>query len=203
VTVSTARAVKPAQPTLGSRVIQVLPWLAGLVLIAGVVAFAVVKAGQNPDSNAGAAPKNGAPVKVSNDKYINPRDVDPKVMTTAREFLKTGVGRTDAVRAYELSGPDLRQGTTLKQWVRDWNNPDLGVAIVPYPLEKVKASPFRIDWATKKQVMMEVALLPKPGVKLRGQLFYIRLDKAGVGKAAHWIVGYWVPRVTAPVPVTQ
>jgi hypothetical protein len=203
VTVSSARTAQHARTGITSRVIRLLPWLSALVLVAGVVAFVIVRAGQNPDTNAGAAPANGAPVKVTNEQYVNPRDVDPRVMVTARQFLKTAVDRSNAVRAYQLSGPELRQGLTLKQWVHDWNDPNVGVAVVPYPLAKVKASPFRVDWATKKQVMLEVALLPKPGAGIRSQLFYMRIDKAGVGSAARWIVGYWVPRVNPPVPITQ
>jgi hypothetical protein len=195
--------VTPAQPTFGSRVIQILPWISGLVLIAGVVAFVIVRAGQNPDTNSGAAPKNGAPVKVSNEAYVDPRSVDPKVMTVGREFIKTAVGRTNATRAWQLSGPELRQGATLKQWLREWNDPKVGVPIVPYPLSKIQASPFRVDWATKKQVMIEVALLAKKNAGIRNQIFYMRLDRVGTGKAAHWVVGFWVPRANPAVPVSQ
>jgi hypothetical protein len=44
--------------------------------------------------------------------------------------------------------------------------------------------------------MIEIALLPKKGAKVRGQLFQMDLVK----RNDKWLVNTWAPRSTPPVP---
>ena len=55
---------------------------------------------------------------------------------------------------------------------------------------------MKIDFSYPNEAQIQVALLPKAGVKVRSQLFIMDLVKRN-GK---WLVNAWVPRSTPPVP---
>jgi hypothetical protein len=120
--------------------------------------------------------------------------LDPAARQVAREFILTAVARTNLRRAYELAGPGIKQGQTLKQWLTG------NIAVVPYPANAIQAAPFRIDFSHKNHALIEVILLPKANAKIRPTDFYVGLDKVGAGATAHWVVNSWVPHVSPMIP---
>ncbi len=177
------------------RFISLLPWFAGAILVAGLVTFLIVFFGNT--SKVEPINKAAGPPVRSVDQRTVP--LDPKISRLANQFMRIAVGGKDAVKAYEISGPGIRQGMTLAQWKRDWSNPDVGVPIIPYPIDKVSASPFRIDYSYPKEALLEVALLPKKGAGIKAQIFFIGFKKLG-GANGHWVVNYWAPHNAIATP---
>ena len=63
----------------------------------------------------------------------------------AQEFILTAVARKNLRRAYDLSGPQIRQGQSLKEWMTG------NIAVVPYPVADLKIAPMKIDYAYAKE----------------------------------------------------
>jgi hypothetical protein len=160
-----------------------------VVLVAGIVAFAATRLGG--DSSKDAVPAQTSPVK---DVSKVPKQVklDPKAQAVAKLFVQTAVARKDLARAYRLAGPDIRQGQSLKEWLTG------NIAVVPYPLDQLDIAPMKVDYSYPNEALVEVALLPKKGAKVKAQLFYMTLER--VGNPKHWVVNSWVPKGEPPVP---
>jgi hypothetical protein len=169
----------------GSRA---LPWLAGAILVAGIVVFALTFF-RNTSSVQPIDRSSGPQVNVAQQKTV---PLDPKITSLAKTFIHTAVARQNPALAYRISGPSIRQGSTLAQWTRDWNT--VGVPVVPFPVDKVDASPFRIDLSVKHEALLEVALLPKKGTGVEAQVFFIGFKKLG----KRWVVDYWGPHTPLP-----
>jgi hypothetical protein len=159
------------------------------VLAAGVIAFAISRTGG--DSKPAAAPAQTGTVKDVS-KVPKTVKLDPKATQVAKLFIQTAVARKNLAKAYPLAGPAIRQGQSLKEWLTG------NIAVVPYPLEDLDIAPMKIDYSYKNEALIEVALLPKNGAKIKSQLFYMTLER--VGKPKHWVVNSWVPRGEPPVP---
>ena len=112
----------------------------------------------------------------------------------AGRFILTAVARKNLEEGWRLSGPNLRGGLTRKEWLTG-NNP-----VVPFPVDVLAVAPMKIDYSYEKLALLEVALLPKKNSGVRSQLFFLRLEKVGRGKAAHWVVNNWVPRASVVIP---
>jgi hypothetical protein len=169
---------------------RALPWVAGILVLAGVAAAIQVWV-IHPKKTAEVFTK--APVKdVSKVEKNVP--LDPAVKTLARAFITTAVARKDLRRAYQLVGPEITQGQSLKQWMKG------NIAVVPYPADAIDVAPFRIDFSHPRDALLEVMLLPKAKAKIRPTDFYLGVRKVGTGATAHWIVISWVPHVSPMVP---
>ena len=172
---------------------RALPWVAGLVLVAGV-AVAIQTWVIHPAKKAEVFSK--APVK---DVSGTPKTVklDPAVKQLARNFIESAVARKDLRQAYNLVGPEIKQGQTLKEWMTG------NIAVVPYPADAIDFAPFRIDYSYPRQALLEVMLLPKAKYKIRPTDFYLGVNKVGTGAKAHWVVNSWVPHVAPMIPNAQ
>ncbi len=190
-----------------------LPWVSGLVLIAGVVAFLVVKLGGGdssankaasspPAAQSTAPPPSHAKTKAggktaSNTGAGNGRQpvaarFDASARRVAGTFILTAVQRKHLARAWPLAGPAVRAGTTYKEWLTG------NITVVPY-LDPIAGAKFDIQSLGVNRASIGVALIPKRA-KLRPQYFDMRLIKIGSGKSRHWVVNWWVPRVAIAVP---
>ena len=167
------------------------PWVAGLVLLAGIVAAIVVFV---PSKN--AAP--GATDQTANPPAQAPRPKTVPLLkettSVAREFLKTAVARNDLDAAWKISGPDIRGGLTHREWMTG------NIPVVPYPLKSLAVAKFKVDWSHANEAALEVALVPKDNANIKAQVFFIRLDRVGPAGKKHWVVESWVPRSAPLVP---
>ncbi len=162
-------------------------WVALLVLVAGGVASAIAFTAERGDKT----PQNAAPNAPIKDVSKVPKTVklDPEATAVAREFVLTAVARKNLKRAYSLAGPQIRQGQTLKQWLTG------NIAVIPYPIDQLYLAPMKVDYSYPHEALLEVALLPKSGTKIKGQIFAMLLDKVG----NRWVVNSWVPHGKPPV----
>jgi hypothetical protein len=173
-----------------SRARRLLPWLAGLLLAIGIVA-AIFAFG--PNRNPPPERISNQPAQVPATAVAVPLPLAAKLV--ARRFVQTAVARRNLAEAYNLVGPNLRGGLTLKQWLTG------NIPVVPYPAAALNVAPFKIDYAHRDDALLEVAMLPKKGAAIRGQVFYLGLKRIkGKGGASRWVVDNWIPRGSAPLP---
>lgn len=163
-------------------------WASLIVLAAGVVAVVGVRLGNKGDVKPVARQGVGV-TDVS--KAPKSTKLDPQAAQVAKEFILTAVARKDLRRAYDLAGPQIKQGQSLKSWLTG------DIAVVPYPISDLKIAPMKIDFSYPKEAAIEVALLPKKGFKVKPLIFYMDLIK----QQGKWVVNSWVPRSAPEVPI--
>src|SRR3954452_21778011 len=165
---------------------KALPWIIAVVLVGGAIAAGIIwsntgKSTATPLTNQPAVDVSKIPATVK---------LTPGATKVARRFIETAVARKHLPEAYALVTDQIKQGQSLKSWNTG------NIAVIPYPVDAVKYAPMKIDFSYPNEAQVQVALLPKTGTKVRGQLFIMDLVKRG-GK---WLVNSWVPRESAPVP---
>jgi hypothetical protein len=171
------------------------PWIAGLVLVAGVVA-ALVLLVPNESGTSGKAlqpAKNSPPVKkVEQVKLL--KKVPSDARNVAGKFLLTAVVRKNLDQAWPLAGPDVRQGMSQKEWMKG------NIAVARF-FGGIAKAPMSVDYATKDEVLLEVMLIPKAkGKQYKPAVFYVKLNKIGKGAKRHWAVNELTQRVGIPIP---
>jgi|SRR5919202_3180382 hypothetical protein len=173
-----------------------LPWVAGAVLAAGVIAFVAVKWTNTADS---------IETKVTNKPAVLPKPepasvaLDPAARRVAAKFIDTAVAlptrnglpgsvaadRKKLAQAWKISGGVIKEGTTYKEWLSG------NIAVVPYPAQEHAG--MQIEYSHPNDAEVIFALQPREGVKIKPQ--YFRMDVTRVGRPGHkhWIVTYWAP----------
>lgn len=161
-----------------------LPWIAGLVLAVGVIAFVQSR------TDTGGPPDT--PVGKPDDRSKNPTSVPVPAAArkTAVTFLETAVAREDLKKAWTVSGPGIRQGQTYKDWLKG------EIAVVPYPGDSMEKAPIKVDWSYPKSIGLSIALLPKKGSTEKPQVFQMELKRSG----QRWYVDAWAPYAPPAVP---
>ncbi|MBD0348098.1 MAG: hypothetical protein ICV59_03015 [Thermoleophilia bacterium] len=168
------------------------PYVAGSVLAVGVVAFLVAFYGNTaPDSTPEIQRTGPAIVDEPTGKKA---PVSRGVQAVAARFIKTAVARRNLDVGWKLTHPELRAGTTYKEWLRGEST------VVPYPVDLGAAPPFRVDESYERRVELEVVLTPRKGSGVKSQIFFIGLKAVGQRKNKRWLVYYWAPRSTPPIP---
>jgi hypothetical protein len=166
-------------------------WLSMVILVAGIIVFLIAFVG-----NTGQTLDTPLSAKAAKDVSKVPAAVKlpADARKVAREFILTAVARENLPRAYALSGPLIKQGMSLKEWNKG------AIPVVPYPGDAIDYAPMKVDYSYPKEALVEVALLPKKGFKIKPQIFFLTLIKVGNGDQAHWLVNGWVPRGGGQVP---
>ena len=170
-----------------------LSLLSGLILVVGAVAFAAAWVGDTGKSL--ESPISNEPAQV-----FTPRkqvSLDQEARRVAGRFILTAVARANLGESYELAHPQLRQGMTKQEWLTG------NIPVVYYPAKEIETATFKVDESYPDEAILEVALLPKDETKVKPQVFFIGLKKAGTGAAARWQVDYWVPRAAPRIPTDQ
>jgi hypothetical protein len=182
-------AVNVVQNALSSRrVNRWLPWIAGAVLAAGVIAFLVTYFGNTADSKETFTP--GKPQTFQPQRTV-PLPRGARVV--AAKFISTAVARRNLDQAWPLATANVRGGLTYKEWLSgDIRVPALGAPIQTAAITKILASHPR-------EAEINVVVIPKPnksGVKTT--LFFVVLKKVG----SRWMVDYCQAQASpgAPTP---
>jgi hypothetical protein len=189
-----------------ARFNRYLMWFSALVLAAGV-AFLLIKLIPGNDKTSVGADKGfvptlpaksqpltnakGAPIKTY-------KELDPQVRATIRTFLASAVARRHLDKSWPVIAPSMKQGYTLQSWSHAKALP-----IVPYPIENVDSTQYYLDYASTKEILLEVGVSAPAAKKLRPVAFQLGLVPRGKGADRHWLVNYWMPRWTPPIPTEQ
>jgi hypothetical protein len=124
--------------------------------------------------------------------------LDPQIRSDIKTFIGTAVARKNLGASWAVVAPSLRVGYSKKQWVSGADLP-----VVPYPGVDVKHIQYYLDYASTKEILIEVGLAGKPGISTRPVTFQLGLVPAGAAKGHRWLIDYWMPRWTPPVPTGQ
>lgn len=186
----------PVSELLASpRNVRRLTWAAALLLVVGVVVFAVTFFGNTAEPLPSSPPADAAPAEPV--EAAGPTvPVPPEARTVAGEFILTAVARDDLEKSWELTHPDLRAGYTKEEWAAG------NIPIQYYPAGAIDTATFAVDESTEDQVVLQVALLPTDDSEVEGQIFFIGLKKEAVSGEERWLVDYWAPRTIVEVPAT-
>jgi len=190
-----------------ARFNRYLMWFSGLVLAAGV-AFLLIKLVPGND-NAQKAPDPGfvaqlpaKSVPLTNAKGAQVKsyeELDPEVRTTIRTFLATAVARRHLDKSWAVVAPSMKQGYTFQEWSKGGPGKG-GLPVIPYPIENVDTTQYYLDYASTKEILLEVGVSAPAAKKMRPVAFQLGLVARGKGAARHWLVNYWMPRWTPPIP---
>jgi hypothetical protein len=110
----------------------------------------------------------------------------------AGRFVLTAVQRKNLGEAWKLSGAQLRQGLSYKQWLTG------NIPVVPF-LSEIKLAPMKVDLSSKNYALLEVILVPKKA-SARPEIFTIEVAAIGKGTKRHWVVTSWAPRSRPTIP---
>ena len=186
-----------------ARFNRYLMWVSALVLAAGV-AFLLIKiipghgqqrVGNQPGFVAQLPAKNQPLTNAKGQQVKAYEDLDPNVRTTIRTFLASAVARRHLDKSWPVIAPSMKQGYTLQSWSHAKALP-----IVPYPIENVDSTQYYLDYASTKEILLEVGVSAPAAKKMRPVAFQLGLVPRGKGAARHWLVNYWMPRWTPPIP---
>jgi hypothetical protein len=167
---------------------RALPWIAGAVLLVGVLAFwqTTIKTNDNRETFSNE--------RVQNASTVESVPLPPEARQVVVQFIKTAVMRQNLDQAWTIAGPQIRQNLTRQQWLSG------NIPVVPYPDAAVNKSPVKITWSHPTEAGLEVVLQPKAGSKEKPQLFFVGVLKQGSGSQAKWVVDYWAPYAPPPIP---
>jgi hypothetical protein len=191
-----------------ARFNRFLMWGSAIVLFVGVAVLvtSLVKGSDttqvNPDK--GFVPKLPAksePLENSQGVTITKyEELDPEVRSVIRTFLATVVSGRHLDQSWGVMAPSMRKGYTFKTWSTG-GRAQGGLPVIPYPIADVDSTKYFLDYASTKEILLEVGVSAPPERKMRPTAFQLGLVpvKAGQDKKV-WRVSYWMPRWTPPLP---
>jgi hypothetical protein len=186
-----------------ARFNRMLLWLGVVVFAAGALALVFKFAGGSDATS--AAPDKGFhakfqqaphPLKNAQGETIKTFwQLDPAIRSTISTFLVTGVSRKDQGRAWDVVAPSVRKGYTHKSWTRANALP-----IIFYPVANVHKVQYFLDYASNQEILLEVGLFAPKRYAMRPTTFQLGLVPVGKGADKKWLVDYFMPRWTPPLP---
>jgi hypothetical protein len=157
-----------------ARIERWAPWIAGAVLVAGIVAFAVTKL---TDSTPAPAPPHRAAPLAAAERRV------------ATEFVDTAVARNDLDRAWGITAPELKQGMSLDEWKTGT------IPVIPYPVASAHVR-YRVVNSFTDTAQIQVTFVPRSGTTATAAAFQLGLRKAD----GSWLVSSWLPTSTVVPP---
>lgn len=177
------------------------PWVmraftagATLLLVVGAVRYVQSRPDPSPATNTTTYGRDYE-LPVTTKKYTA-ADLPKDVRKVAGEFILAAAGREDLAKAWTLTHPELRQQCqcTYKHWLTG------DIPVQYYPPNDIDTASFDVDEITPNEIFLRVLLLPKEGSTVKPQVFDIGLKTSGKGAKKAWLVNYWAPRTSIPVP---
>jgi hypothetical protein len=187
-----------------ARFNRLMLWFGIIVLAAGTLVLVLKLAGGsdptqvNPDKGFKAQlPSKIVPLKNAQGVTVKTYwQLDTSMRATIRKFIGTAVMRRNLDESWSVVAPSMREGWTYKRWV----NSNGTLPIVPYPVDDLDKVNYYLDYASTKAVLLEVGVGADPKQGLRPTTFQLELVPVGKGDNQRWMVDYWMPRWTPPVP---
>lgn len=177
--------------------LRALTWVSALVLVAGVAAVATVVIGGGNDSSSSTTVGGvEAADELPTETKPNVEDVPPVVRKVAGEFILGAVSRADLAKAWKVTHPDLKRdcACTYEEWLTG------NIPVGFFPAQGLDDIRFGVNEISPGRIVLEVLLFPKQGSELSPSAFYIGLKSVGKGDAQKWLVDYWAPIGSPPVP---
>jgi hypothetical protein len=193
------------QSTLSSpRNQRIIFWLGVLVLAAGVGMLVVKFVGGSGSTSTAPTPgfkpvlpKNAPALTTAAGVPITKySQLDQEIKSTIRTFIATAVARKNLDKSWSVIAPSLRKGYTYAQWTSAKALP-----IIPVPGAYVDQAMYNLEYATTQEIMLEVGVDGPRKFVARPATFWLALAPYGKGNDRRWLVSYWMPRYTAPVPI--
>jgi hypothetical protein len=171
-----------------------LLWGSAGILAIGLIVFLsvfVLRGSPGPSSPISTVKADRAPKEIK-------APPDPKAFSTARKFIETAVLRKNLDSAYPLVNHEIKGGLTKKQWETG------NIPVIGYPAENAKTAAFTVLWSYKTQLMTIVDLVARPGTHARPHLpFFLGLVRAHNKPNGKWLVNYFIPDWSPPIPSSQ
>jgi hypothetical protein len=190
-------------PHFRFRVLPRALWAGGAAVVLVVAVIVAARAfTHDAASPAASTPQTTAPATTSK-AARTPRSV-PVPAAESRvvlRFVRTAVMRAHATRAellegWKLTGPKLRRGTSLKEWLTGTSS------VTPFP-EGAIAPKLQVDHSYANDSLLELALYPKTKGVVPAGVFLIGLHRYGTGAQARWLVDYWAPHGSSSMPAAS
>jgi hypothetical protein len=180
-----------------------LLWFGVAVLAIGAAALVFVIVGGNSGAPQKAdpgfhpkLPAKSIPLKNQQGVLIKTyQQLDPQIRDAVKTFIGTAVAREHVDQSWNVVAPSMKAGYTQAQWKAANDLP-----VVPYPGVDKNHVQYYLDYASTKEILVEVGLAGKKGVSTRPVSFQLGLEPGTHGR---WLVDYWMPRWTPPVPQGQ
>jgi hypothetical protein len=185
-------AVNVVQSALTSgRFNKWLPWAAGVLLAAGVIAFMVAYFG----NTANPAKETFGAADAAKPQVVKQVPIAPAARVSAGEFILSAVGRKNLDKSWALATDNVRSGLTRKQWMTG------EIPVVPLGVPIDKAAITKIIYSHAKDAEINVVVLPKANKQgVKATLFVIDLKKVGQGANVRWLVDYCQPQASPGIP---
>ena len=175
-----------------ARFNRYLMWFSGLVLAAGVLFLVVrlvpgsnqTRVGNEPGFVAKLPAKNVPLTNAKGAQVKSYEELDPVVRTTIRTFLATAVARRHLDKSWSIVAPSLKQGYTFQEWSNGGPGKG-GLPVIPYPIENVDTTQYYLDYASTKEILLEVGVSAPAAKKMRPVAFQLGLVQRGKGAASH------------------
>jgi hypothetical protein len=169
-------------------------WGSAGVLAIGLIVFLsvfVLRGSPGPSSPISTVPAQSAPKEIK-------APPDPKAFSIARKFIETAVLRKNLDAAYPIVNQEIKGGLTKKQWETG------NIPVIGYPAGNAKTAAFTVLWSYKTQLMTIVDLVATPGSHARPHLpFFLGLVRAHNKPNGKWLVNYFIPDWSPPIPSSQ
>jgi hypothetical protein len=175
---------------------RVFTTVAVAVFVVGAVKYVQSRPDPSPATN--TAPYDpDYELPLSTQEYTA-EDLPKSVRRVAGEFILAAAGREDLAKAWKLTHPDLRNqcACSYKEWLTG------NIPVQFYPSAAIGTASFAVEELGSKQIYLRVLVLPKKGASVKPQVFDIGLKAQGTGDKATWLVNYWAPKTSIPVPAT-
>jgi hypothetical protein len=155
-----------------------LTWFCVGVAIGGALA-AVVLLVPDPKQPNPAPPKNARPAQLIQRSTKVTRSERRAIDVTLDRFLRAGLDRSAPATAWRLAGPEMRAGSSLRQW-------HSGTTPIPYypPRDKTFHSWAAVDAGPRYVVFDHLVVHPRHGPQTSSWIFAGEVVKPG----SHWLV---------------
>ncbi len=181
--------------------VRALTWVSVLVLIAGVAAVGTVwLSGDGNAPSAAVGTAGGETVdefgELPEETKPNVADVPAAARETAAVFINGAVARNDLAKAWTIIHPELKAqcACTRAEWLTG------NIPVQFFPALGADKTGFGVNEISPGRIVLEVLLTPKKGSGLNPTAFYVGLKSVGEGENQKWLVDYFAPIGSPPVP---
>jgi hypothetical protein len=167
-------------------------WLAlPLLAVVGLVGGGIVALDSVVGASDAAKPQEGWGVVYPTPRPPRTVDLDDSIRPLVDRFIQTAVARKHLSEAYWFSGPEVREGMTLREWLSG------NIAVVPFPVDEKTKATYTVVYSYAARAQLQV-YLATPGrvVKNSPHTFFADVIK----RNGRWFVDGWVPEWTPPIP---